>query len=112
MKKYSVYSLYVVKIQNDKDTHCFICKLNELTDTYVEIFTNEKIKVVNNSSVEPLSNYYSILEQCNYKTGKPLMLSKKDLLRKYITINIETSLEKNKVHPEFQVESGILKRTM
>ena len=94
MKKYSVYSLYVVEVQNDIDTHYLICKHNELSDTYVEIFTNEKIKITNNVSVEPLSNYYSILAQSNYTTGKPLMLGKKELLRKYITINGKASLEK------------------
>ena len=94
MKKYSIYSLYVVEVQNGNDTHYLICKHNELSNTYVEIFTNEKVKVANNSSVEPLSNYYSVLAQCNYTTGKPLMLDKKEILRKYITINGEASLEK------------------
>jgi len=97
MKKYSVYSLYVVKVQNGNDTHYLICKHNELSDVYVEVLTNEKIKLDNNSIVEPLSNYYSILAQCNYTTGKPLMLDKKELLRKYITINGEASLEKGEV---------------
>ena len=94
MKKYSVYSLYVVEVQNGNDTQYLICKHNELSDVYVEVFTNEKIKIDNNSIVEPLSNYYSILAQCDYTTGKPLMLDKKELLRKYITINGEASLEK------------------
>ncbi|MDY5875601.1 MAG: hypothetical protein SPJ74_05980 [Bacilli bacterium] len=94
MKKYSIYSLYVVEVQNGNDTHYLICKHNELSNTYVEILTNEKVKVANNSSVEPLSNYYSVLAQCNYITGKPLMLDKKEILRKYITINGEASLEK------------------
>lgn len=94
MKKYSIYSLYVVEVQNGNDTHYLICKHNELNNIYVEIFTNEKVKVANNSSVEPLSNYYSVLAQCNYTTGKPLMLDKKEILRKYITINGEASLEK------------------
>lgn len=94
MKKYNIYSLYVVEVQNGNDTHYLICKHNELSNTYVEIFTNEKVKVANNSSVEPLSNYYSVLAQCNYTTGKPLMLDKKEILRKYITINGEASLEK------------------
>lgn len=89
MKKYSIYSLYVVEVQNGNDTHYLICKHNELSNTYVEIFTNEKVKVANNSSVEPLSNYYSVLAQCNYTTGKPLILDKKEILRKYITINGE-----------------------
>lgn len=100
MKKYSMYSLYVLEIQNGNDTHYLICKHNRLSDTYVEIFTNEKIKITNNSSVEPLSNYYTNLEQCNYANGKPLMLDKKELLRKYIIINAETSLEKEAAFPQ------------
>ena len=92
MKKYSVHSLYVVEVQNDNDTYYLICKHNELNDTYIEIFTNEKIKITNNSSVESLSNYYPLLAQYNYTTGKPLMLDKKELLRSYIMINDESSL--------------------
>lgn len=94
MKKYSVYSLYVIEVQNGNDTHYLICKYNELSDIYEEIFTNEKIKLDNNSIVEPLSNYYYALSQCNYTTGESLMLDKKELLIKYITINGEASLEK------------------
>ena len=94
MKKYNIYSLYVVEVQNGNDTQYLICKHNELSNTYVEIFTNEKVKVTNNSSVEQLSNYYSVLAQCNYTTGKPLMLDKKEILRKYITINSKVSFEK------------------
>ena len=86
MKKYNIYSLYVVEVQNGNDTQYLICKHNELSNTYVEIFTNEKVKVTNNSSVEQLSNY---------TTGKPLMLDKKEILRKYITINSKVSLEKS-----------------
>jgi hypothetical protein len=82
MKKYSIYSLYVVEIHNDNDIHYLICKHNELSDTYVDIFTNSKIKVANNLSVEPLSNYYSILAQCNYKTGKSLMLDTNGSIKK------------------------------
>lgn len=94
MKKYNVYSLYVIEVQNGNDTHYLICKYNELSDIYEEIFTNEKIKLDNNSIVEPLSNYYYALSQCNYTTGESLMLDKKELLIKYITINGEASLEK------------------
>lgn len=97
MKKYNVYSLYVVKIPNVNNRQYLICKHNKLSGVYVEVFTNEKIKVDNNSVVEPLSNYYSILEQCNYTTKKPLMLDKKELLRKYNAINDETSLEKGEL---------------
>lgn len=102
MKKYSVYSLKVVKVGNGDNTRYLICKHNELTDTYVEIFTNEKLKISDKNCVEPLSNYYSLLAQCNYTTGKPLMLDKKSLLQKYIDINSELNL----VHNEEQVENN------
>lgn len=94
MKKYNVFSLYVVEVQHDSDTHYLICKRNELSNTYTEIFTNEKIKVTDSSMIESLSSYYSPLGVCNYTTGKPLMLDKKELLRKYIIINGEASIDK------------------
>ena len=52
----------------------------------LNIFSIKKLD--NNSIVEPLSNYYSILAQCDYTTGRPLMLDKNELLRKYIIINV------------------------
>jgi hypothetical protein len=90
-----------------------ICKHNEFTDTFVEIFTNKKIKVADNSSVEPLSSYYSILAQCNYTTGEILMLDKIELLEKYIIINRQSSFEKdgalNEVNNSVDV-NGILEK--
>lgn len=94
MKKYNVFSLYVVEVQHGSDTHYLICKRNGLSNTYTEIFTNEKIKVTDSSMIELLSSYYSPLGVCNYTTGKPLMLDKKELLRKYTTINGEASIDK------------------
>ncbi len=79
MKKYNIYNLYVVKVDN----YYLICKYNSLNDSYEEIFTHEKINADNK---EPLANYYPLLGTHNYITGKPLMLDKKELLRKYITI--------------------------
>lgn len=100
MKRYSVYALKVVKVGTGDNTRYLICKYNELTDTYIEVLTNEKLKVSDKTCVEPLSNYYSILSQCNYTTGQPLMLDKKALLQKYIDINSELTL----VHSEEQAE--------
>lgn len=88
MKEYSVYDLYVVEIQRGNDTQYLFCKHNELSDTYVDIFTNEKLKITNKSNIQCLSNYYSIF------FGSPLILDKAELLRKYITINYEANLEK------------------
>lgn len=82
MKKYSVFSLYVV----EKDKHKFICK-KILPNEYREVLTKEKIILEEKDNVEILSNYYSILERCNYATGQPLMVTKKDILLKYISIN-------------------------
>lgn len=87
MKKYNIFSLFVVEVQYNNENHYLICKYSVLNNTYTEIFTNEEIKVIDNSKITPLSSYYSPLGVCDYSTGKPLMLNKKDLLRKYITIN-------------------------
>ena len=48
MKKYNIYSLYVIDVQNDNHTYYLICKYNKLNDSYIEIFTNEKVKVAIN----------------------------------------------------------------
>lgn len=98
MKKYNIYDLKVLKIVKNDITQYFICKHNELTNTYVEILTNKKIKINNESYIEPLGDYYSVLEQCNYQTGKPLMLDKKMILEKYISINVNLNLNENKKH--------------
>lgn len=85
MKKYSVLTLYVVK----KGNHNFICE-NILLNEYREVLTKEKLILEENDNVEYLANYYSILAIATYKDGRisnPLMLSKKDILRKYIEIN-------------------------
>lgn len=93
MKKYSIHNLYVVKLKDDDESYYLICKHNEIDNTYVEIFTNEKIKVTDNSSIESLIHYYSILARRNYKTGKWLRVDKRQLLRKYIEINQKVSEE-------------------
>ena len=100
MKKYSVYDLFVVEVLNGDDVHYFICKYSIIKKAYIEIFTNNKVEVLDNSNIEPLANYYSPLARRNYTTGKPLMLNKQDLLRDYIFINSEASLEKGKVLSE------------
>lgn len=103
MKKYSVFSLYVIKIEKDHEVQYFICKRNDRTNTYIEVFTNEKITIEDKNCVEPLSNYYSILALRKYPAGKPLMLDKKDLLRKYLEINREVTFEQ---FEESQNENG------
>ena len=85
MKKYNVFYLWVV----EKDGHKFICeKVSE--NYYKEVLTKEDIIIEENESVTKLTKYYSILEVATYKDGQilnPLMLTKKDILYKYIEKN-------------------------
>ena len=73
MKKYNIFNLYIIKIQNKN--YYLICKKDN--NNYTEIFTKEKIKKTDISNIEPLSNYYSNSKKLN----------KKELLKLYITIN-------------------------
>lgn len=85
MKKYNVFSLYVV----EKDNHKFICE-RIIDNEFSEVLTKEKLLLEENDKVKPLTRYYSILTVATYKNGKilnPLMLTKKDILLKYIEIN-------------------------
>lgn len=86
MKKYNVFSLYVVETGSSDNTYRLICE-PEWDNKYREIFTKELLEDVDKSKVSPLSNYYSLLAVCNWKTMEPLKLSEKELLRKYIKIN-------------------------
>lgn len=113
MKKYSINNLYVIEIQNEKDSYYLICKRNEINEKYIEIFTNEKIKSSKILNKEPLSNYYPKFAQYNYKNKTSLMLNKKDLLRKYISINKEASLRKEEVlsdNTTYKEANGILEK--
>lgn len=83
MKKYNVFELWVVKV----DDYYFICEKLLDEKTYREIFTKEKIKVLNIENIEPLKNYYSLLAIMNYTTGESLKLTKKELLEKYAEIH-------------------------
>ena len=92
MKKYNVFSLYVV----EKDNHKFICE-RIIDNEFSEVLTKEKLLLEENDKVKPLTKYYSILAVATYKNGKilnPLMLTKKDILLKYIEIN-EKVVSKN-----------------
>lgn len=112
MKRYNIYELFVVEIQSDYDCdkNYFICKYNPSKKEYIEIFTNEKIKIADNSRVEPLTDYYSILETCNYTTRKPSMLDKKELLRKLIRINVFQSKENTIKINDTLGQSRVLKK--
>ena len=85
MEKYNVVSLYVV----EKEEHKFICE-KIFENEYREVLTKEKLILEDNDKIESLTRYYSILGVATYKDGKilnPLMLTKKDILLKYIEIN-------------------------
>lgn len=85
MKKYSVFSLYVV----EKEEHKFICE-RIIDNEYREVLTKEKLVLEENDKVKSLTRYYPILDIATYKDGQilnPLMLTKKDILLKYNEIN-------------------------
>ena len=91
MKKYNVFCLWVV----EKPVHSFICE-RIIDNEFREVLTNEELILEENDKVKPLTRYYSILEVATYKNGKilnPLMLTKKDVLLKYIEIN-EKAIDK------------------
>lgn len=85
MKKYNVFSLYVI----EKDNHKFICE-RIIDNEFREVLTKEKLVLEENDKIKSLTKYYSILAVATYKNGQilnPLMLTKKDILLKYIEIN-------------------------
>lgn len=81
--KTSIFEFEVIEV-NDQ---CFIVRKKH--EKYIEYFTNKIIKLPKKFNIKPLSRYYPLLEICDSKTGKPLKLSKKDLLLKYNEINKE-----------------------
>ena len=83
MKKYSVFRLWVV----EKDGHKFICLNDGYNDAYEEVLTKEKIKPDRDTFVESLTKYYSKLAIISLRDRKPLEVSKKDILLKYVRIN-------------------------
>lgn len=95
MKIYSVFELNVVKVDRGNDTYqYFICEKDIIPNNYIEIFSKEKIKNIDECAVEPLSNYYSLFEQYNYKKRKPLRIDMKELFKKYNEINyVKLNLE-------------------
>lgn len=98
MKKYNIFELYVIKVED----YCFIC--TKTNKGYSEIFTNEEFKNIEDYYIEPLKNYYSLLAIMNYTTGEPLTLTKKELLKEYARINsanIERKKQYNAINKEF-----------
>ena len=104
MKKYNIFDLKVVEAKTNQGTRYLICKNKRNDNVYTEIFTSDKFKIDVESKVRPFSDYYSVLAAYNYKTGNPLMLDKKELLKKYLDINNDYALEKmknNKIISQF-----------
>ena len=85
MKMFKLDELYVIKTKDNNEITYKICKKNNLFQTYIDVLTEEKIKSY--FLIEPLSKYFNIAEKFDYKTGKYIKLSKKDILKKYKEIN-------------------------
>lgn len=94
MKKINLYDLYVIKVEKNGLTHRFICKKALFDESYVEVLTGEHITPNDSSEIVSLSKYYSPIATRDYTTGKPLMLDRSAILRKYIDINSETIIER------------------
>lgn len=93
--KISVFELKVIRtIINDKE-HYLICKECLTPNTYKEVITGRKVVVNSPEDAEELSKYYAPLAVCNYSTGKPLRLGRRELLTKCIEINIYKAIKKH-----------------
>lgn len=88
-KKYNIYDLYVVTINR----HKYICeRINSLE--YMAVVIGRKIFLRNNKyKVEKLTDYSKLLEKNNYQIKKDLVLSKEEVLKIYININVSDTLD-------------------
>lgn len=99
MRKYDVFNLSVVKKIVNNHFHYLICK-NDNKDNYVEVLTGHKVIVADEKCVKPLSKYYSDITLYGVSTDKHLMLTRQDILKKYIDINVNQAIyeyEENKL---------------
>ena len=94
MKKYDVFELYVISFDHGKNY--FICKYDELLGSYIEVFTHQIIDRGNVTFIEPLIDYYPMVDVMDYKKGRNLKLTKKDLLKDYIKVNSYNPNERKK----------------
>lgn len=95
MKKYNVYDLSVIKVEKNGVTYRFICKKSIFNDScYAEVLTGDNVIAKSNDDITPLYSYYSPIATHDMTTGKPLMLDKMDILKKYIDINKDVILER------------------
>lgn len=93
MKQYDVFRLYVAKVLINGNVQYLICSKETLSDDYVEVLTKTKVDVKDKSCVSSLVDYYSPLAVCNYSTGKHLMLTRDDILKKTIQMNMDYALK-------------------
>ena len=84
MKLYNVFSLYVITIDGQK----YICEEISKGKVYKEVLTKRKINLNGKMRLQGLSDYYSLFEAFNFSTREALVLTKTDILNKYININI------------------------
>lgn len=90
MKRYDVFDLYVVNINEE----LVICKKKFNKRDYKEILSNTWIKDVDNRLVRPLKMYFGFEVVKLFAIGEPLLLTKQELELKQDEINL--SYLKNK----------------
>ena len=83
MKKYNIFNLYVITINDQK----FICESIIPRKEYIEILTERKIELKTGDKIEKMINYYPLLEFNTSISPKPLFLTKENILDEYININ-------------------------
>ena len=83
MKLYNVFSLYVIEIDGQK----YICQKTSSDNIFREVFTKRKIILQDIKNLKGLNEYYSLFEVFDFTTRESLLLSREDILNKYIDIN-------------------------
>ncbi len=91
-RKYDVHSLSVIKVSENGVTHFYIGYSTLKDNVFVEVLNGKKLVVPDENDVEPLANYYSLLAVRNYTTGESLKLTRDDILRKTIQINMDYAI--------------------
>lgn len=81
MEKYNVFKLYVIKCEGIK----YICK--KINDKYIDIFFYEEIETINNDNIKYLSSYYIAETAQKLARGEEFILSKKELLIRFASLN-------------------------
>ncbi|MCI8575223.1 MAG: hypothetical protein HFI09_02005, partial [Bacilli bacterium] len=92
MQKHDIFRLYVVKTSTKGNDPYLICSKGILSGEYIEILTKAKVNIKDESCVTSLVDYYSPLAVTNYSTGKHLMLTRDDILKMTILINMNYAI--------------------